>query len=500
MNQTATDLPAQGELTSPVGQYEPEMLVLAPATGEDGFVLSLVAQLLEIGVAVELTDEWRLPTEPTRELSAYKTCLMPDTAAARHDADLDAFVRAGGWLPYFKYYPTAGSQSVQGVHHFLHSYGRDSYFYHAANVALESGVHVAHPEFVDTMRRRRTASMLTEHRQRCVDRYASQAGPWRSWGDPQYTQFLVNMRLSRHLEDEPWMAITDQCIERLYQTVPQYFDDPIAFQEIKLPGVIQNQAVLMGSVLMEQGLAKEDPRYIEAGVQLVRFYVEHCRLHDDVIEQEYLTLLWSESLAMLPAFVGLQRFAGDEEPLRRAMNLLRRTDERNRDAQTGLWHHWSSEDGRVGAYWSRGTMWAVLWMTEALRMMDPARRQHDADAAWMVDRLARTYESLARVQDEATGLWRLVLDQPMTRVESSATAGLIYCHDRLREMGLIDDTHDTMVDRAFVGMKQLWYAAGTASNCRGTATGLASYYASRPQGHYTHSLYPAAFATRLASA
>jgi hypothetical protein len=39
--------PTKDELESPIGHYQPEALVLAPETGKDENVLSLISQLIE---------------------------------------------------------------------------------------------------------------------------------------------------------------------------------------------------------------------------------------------------------------------------------------------------------------------------------------------------------------------------------------------------------------------------------------------------------------------
>jgi len=53
-----------------------------------------------------------------------------------------------------------------------------------------------------------------------------------------------------------------------------------------------------------------------------------------------------------------------------------------------------------------------------------------------------------------------------------------------------------MIERAFLGMKRLYYRGGVASTCRGTATGVDEYYRTRPIGYYNCSLFPASLATR----
>jgi hypothetical protein len=67
----------------------------------------------------------------------------------------------------------------------------------------------------------------------------------------------------------------------------------------------------------------------------------------------------------------------------------------------------------------------------------------------------------------------------------------------LRRMGVASDDDNALFDRAFVGMKRLYYRGGVASNCRGTATGVDTYYRTRPMGYYDCSLFAATMAPRL---
>ena len=97
-------------------------------------------------------------------------------------------------------------------------------------------------------------------------------------------------------------------------------------------------------------------------------------------------------------------------------------------------------------------------------------------------------------------LSRLVTDEAASRVESSAAAGILYCHDRLREMDVLDDRYEGMTERALVGLKRLYYRGGLAASCRGTACGDINYYRSRPQGYQSHTHLLAALARRVSPA
>ena len=187
-------------LASPVGQYEPELLLLAPKTGDDPNTLSLVAQFLELGVKLELDAQWRVPTAPPRKLSQYKGCLFPETARAKYDKALDDFYRRGGYLAWCKYYPIG--RGTGGVHHFFESYGRDVYFWTIANVMLEGGLTTHDRAFVRTLEQRPVKTMIAECRAAFFAQHgARQIETWRNWGDPAFTQLVASSVAADALHD-----------------------------------------------------------------------------------------------------------------------------------------------------------------------------------------------------------------------------------------------------------------------------------------------------------
>lgn len=481
-------------LRSPVGQYEPQVLMLAPKSGDDEYTLSLLSQFLEMGVALELDDNWRLPTEPPKDLSAYTACVFPESARDAYEDDLEAYLRGGGFCPYFRYYPEDDpDRTHRGVHHYIDSFGRDAYMFHGANVTVEAGLDLYHRDFAQTLMRRDVESMIAESRAYYFERNEGKTGPATSWGDPQYTQTIANFILTEDRGDDAWRKLVVDRLERFAEGVDVVIADHVKYQEIKRNDVVQCNAVMIGAMLMEWGhrLGHED--IVRQGVKACRFWLKHTkRMHGTVIEG-YFRFLWSETMIPLPALVGLARFDDDKQCAEFATNLVKLVAQRNQD-KDGLWAHWSDEAGNLSAKWSRGTLWPTLWLTQALSIADGADM---AFAAPALESLHHTFEGLARAADPEMNIWRLVVDDHDTRIETSASAGLVFCHDRLRAMNLFDDTHDAMIDRAFHGLKRLWYHAGLASNCRGTSTGTGDYYRTRPMGYYRLSLMPATLAPRI---
>lgn len=168
--------------------------MLAPPGGEDANTLSLVSQLLSLGVAFELDENWRLPTRPPRDLSQYKACLFPETARAEYDRELNAFYQDGGHLSGFKYYPVSPPGEPES---YLVRQARDAHFYNVANMILQGGLRCDHPDFARTLQRRTTASMTAECRQSFFNSYGERDPNARiSYGDTTYTQLLAHQMLA----------------------------------------------------------------------------------------------------------------------------------------------------------------------------------------------------------------------------------------------------------------------------------------------------------------
>ena len=66
----------------------------------------------------------------------------------------------------------------------------------------------------------------------------------------------------------------------------------------------------------------------------------------------------------------------------------------------------------------------------------------------------------------------------------------------VRESGSRFHARTAQPTRAFEGLKRLYYRGGTAAACRGTGSGPAQYYRTRPIGYYEMSLFTGAMGPR----
>lgn len=485
-------------LISPVGHYNPELLVLAPEEDpDDPNLRSLVSQLLELGIPFELDEHWRVPRTPPRDLSAYKACLFPETARAKYDKDLDVYYSRGGYLIFDKYYPvsfqTAKTGFTGGTAAYLYgAWGRDLYFYSIANSLLESGVTLDNPDFRQTFERRPVGPMLDECRNFFMTRCQASKGPWRSWGDPTYTTFLANLDAGKKLGDKDWLGLLDGCLRRVCEAAPEALANPLGFQEIQLKGAAANSFELMGQILMKRGSETGEKEFVHTGIRLARYYTENVfeTRGDKIIDRRGFLLYNGEALTGLPSLFWLTRCTGESAHAELAGRLVREVCQETQRSD-GLWHHWKDLlGGRQGLPWSRAQMWPMLFFCEALEAAAPASEA----AQLMRTSIQQTFAALSRTQDPEWGLWHLIVDEPESRIESSAAANILYCHDHLRQMGILDSRYDEMAERALRGLKRLYYRGGLGASCRGTACGVPNYYRSRPMGYYNSGLFPAALA------
>ncbi|MBI4024966.1 MAG: glycoside hydrolase family 88 protein [Verrucomicrobia bacterium] len=486
---------------SPVGKYQPQLLLLAPEGGDDAHSRTLASHFLELGVPIELTDKWLLPTTPPRDLNQYRACLFPQSSKSRYDRDLDAFARNGGFVCELKYYPEEAQVPALDIA-FFNSFGRDVYCYTMVQDYLLGGLTLNDPDFLNTLRRRSNGSLLDLYRQLIAKTDAGQSGPLPNWGDRVYTRGCADSVLARLTRDSFWETTSRRFLERLRDSVEKAFADspdgnftPRHMGGLQTKGTSTHNPALMGALLMRDGKRLQEPGFTQAGIQIGQAFIRLSHVENDVVyQQRFRGCPVSEAMCGVDLLCWLAAATGEASYQKMAEATFRATIAPCQSDE-GLWHHIVYPDRRA-AFWSRATHWPVLWGTHALEALPG----DSALAEQFRDSLKRTYAALERHQDPKRGLWHLVINEPETRLESSATAGLVYCHDRLGEMGVLEDRFVSMIERAFQGLKTVYYAGGLGASCRGTAFGVPEYYRTRPMGWYEHSLFPGALAQRLSPA
>lgn len=482
---------------TPVGQYQPEFLLLAPSGGESATTLSLVSQCLELGLPIELDHNWRVPTVPPKDLSAYRGLMLPETFQKEYPAEATSLLRHPNYAYNVVYYPVEQPGTPWSP---FERIGRDLYAWNAVSTMSiynnPASARSNRREFRWTLQQRTVRSLARDARQSYFQNFDSYSRGSRKWGDPVYTLLKASVRLAKVLQDKAWLDLVDTAIAAIGNMVDGAVasDNPESGLQIDRGfGRGSVQFALMAHVLMTRGVALNNRTLTEQGMKLMQAFVPAAEARGGA-HCEKTTGVWlSETLFPLPGLYWLAKLTGDAAFRKVADECFTRAGDLTQDAN-GLWHHWVDERlGEKGAFWSRAQFWPLLWMTESL----PALGSSDERVARLMARIRKTLDALRRFQDTETGLWHLVIDDPATRLESTATIGVVYCHDRLRELGLLDDAYAEMCAHAFAGLKAVHYFGGLGLGCRGTAMGNASYYRTRPMGYYNMSLFPAVLAERL---
>ncbi|MDY4041448.1 MAG: glycoside hydrolase family 88 protein [Collinsella sp.] len=112
------------------------------------------------------------------------------------------------------------------------------------------------------------------------------------------------------------------------------------------------------------------------------------------------------------------------------------------DKKTGLWFHGWNFEGRHNfgeAFWCRGNCWITIAIPELLETLDLP--EDDAFRRHMIQVLNAQIAALAELQDQGTGLWHTLLDEPDSYVETSGSAGAAY--------GILKAVHCRYVDASF---------------------------------------------------
>lgn len=179
-------------------------------------------------------------------------------------------------------------------------------------------------------------------------------------------------------------------------------------------------------------------------------------------KQIYPYQMWLDGIYMGSPFLARFGLTFDEpEALDDVAFQIATIEHHTRDAVTGLLYHgwdesrqqrWASpETGCSPHFWSRAIGWYVMALVDVLGIFPP---DHPACSDFVAI-LERTIAAVARVQDEATGLWWQILDQkdrPGNYLEASGTSMYVYAINRGVRNGYLDASWQAVANRGFQGL------------------------------------------------
>ncbi|KAF4620015.1 hypothetical protein D9613_005507 [Agrocybe pediades] len=242
----------------------------------------------------------------------------------------------------------------------------------------------------------------------------------KGWNDWEWTHGVGLYGLWQYYEITGDKAVLQICLD--------WFRDRFAIGTLK--NVNTMSPLLTAAYVHEAGLANyavhldswaewvmhDMPRTEEGGLQHITYLVAN--------EQQ----LWDDTLMMsvLPLTkIGL--VLKRKEYLEEAKRQFLLHIQYLRDVTTGLWFHgWTFAGrhhfGRVR--WARGNCWITVAIPDFIEMLNLPK--DDGVRLFLVSTLTAQIDALVACQDEASGLWHTILDDPTSYLEASATAGFAY--------------------------------------------------------------------------
>ena len=195
--------------------------------------------------------------------------------------------------------------------------------------------------------------------------------------------------------------------------------------------------------------------------------------------------LWVDTLDMCcPVFSHTARIKNEPKLQAESVRQLDIFAKHLQDAKTGMFYHmWDEKSGkRTPSYWARGNGWVVMSYVEVLKHEKPdtpARKR-------LIAAFEKQLASIVPLQDRRSGLWRTVLDQPDTYLETSASAMFLFALAECRSRKFIAADYSQTMRRAWAGLSKQIDAQGRVIGVSaGTGPSGKSGYVARKAGTYT---------------
>lgn len=255
--------------------------------------------------------------------------------------------------------------------------------------------------------------------------------------------------------------------ERYWQQLAAYVDTFVTPSgQIKSydPGEYNIDQINAGKLLFPVYQRTGEGRYRQA-IELLRGQLRHHpRTHEGGFwhKKIYPYQMWLDGIYMGTPFYAAYAAAFHEPAAFDDITFQIITLEKHtRDPETGLLYHawdesrqmpWSHPaTGCSPHFWGRAIGWYVMAMNDVLDFLPP---DHQARSE-IIAILERTLQAVAKVQDEATGLWWQVLDQghrPGNYLEASGTSMFIYAIAKGVRCGYLDAHWLPIATRSFDGL------------------------------------------------
>ena len=222
--------------------------------------------------------------------------------------------------------------------------------------------------------------------------------------------------------------------------------------------------VVPGRVLLLLHDQTREPRFLVGPRQLAEQLKTQPRTKDGGYwhKQIYPHQLWLDGIFMdCPFMVEFAARANEPQWHDEAVKQILTIAKHTRDPKTGLFYHgydesrgekWANpQTGTSQCFWGRAVGWYAIGIVETLRTL-PEDHPRRGEVLGIFRGLA---EAVAKVQDEKTGLWWQVLDQPNRAgnyLESSASSMFVYALAAGARLGYLDRKYAAVARSGYGGM------------------------------------------------
>jgi unsaturated rhamnogalacturonyl hydrolase len=198
-----------------------------------------------------------------------------------------------------------------------------------------------------------------------------------------------------------------------------------------------------------------DPRHLKLAEQIIDFMLDEAeRTRDGGLSHfNGKPQLWVDTLDMCcPVFSHAARITDRPELQAESVRQLEIFAGHLQDPKSGLYYHvWDEKSGEhTPSFWGRGNGWVVLATVEALKCERPGTPAYERLAVLLEKQL----QGIVPLQDPKSGLWRTILDDPKSYVETSASAMFLYGMVESRNRKLIDVPWPDAIRRAWAGLAE----------------------------------------------
>lgn len=165
-----------------------------------------------------------------------------------------------------------------------------------------------------------------------------------------------------------------------------------------------------------------------------------------------------------------------------AIGQLRKHLEILRDGESDFFIHCEQNLSglRSEGAWGRGNGWVAMTAAELLPHLDP-----DSPDYRIVSGILHSLLSALLPYQSGSGLWRTIINDPLSYEETSATAMFLFAMARARRLGVVGPEFDEPLERGMSGLEEYVDGEGRLLGCsEGTWPGTVDYYKSLDRGEW----------------